>query len=496
MSRHLFPALAASAFIALSPVAAQDIGELEALVDEGIAAIEDGKSKITIGSRSVEPGNVLLLEDISLKSNSGDPGELSTDWIRIAPLADAPGHVRITVAPEVLLKVVLPETEGTTDFILENQGFELTSNLMLGAAGKPAGQISAQRLALRAGDADHPMIKHVNIALDDLALEFTADEAARSGEGSFSVANMIADYDIQGPDGERIKMASSSDGIEISFAGAGIPEDDTELSEFLSTGGFVRLAMTSGPSTSQMASDSAEMPVSFTATSDGGEMGLVFDETGFDLDFDLGRILYRITPNENAPLPIPAFDVGLARMEVRMAMPVLPQEQASTGAIKIAFTDLTVGDALWSLIDPGATIPRDPVSLDIDLTSMVRLFKPLDQAEDGQSPMELGEFSDIRIRAMNASGGGASVTGSGAVDIDYSGPMPMPQGQIDVAIKGVQGLSQALVNLGLIEQMQAGMMMGGIMAFSKPGEEADSFTSLIEFRDGQVLANGAPIPIQ
>ena len=67
---------------------------------------------------------------------------------------------------------------------------------------------------------------------------------------------------------------------------------------------------------------------------------------------------------------------------------------------------------------------------------------------------------------------------------------------VDVSIKGVQTLAQSLVDLGLVEQMQVGMMMGGIMAFSKPTGEPDSFTSVIEFRDGQVLANGAPIPVQ
>ena len=71
--------------------------------------------------------------------------------------------------------------------------------------------------------------------------------------------------------------------------------------------------------------------------------------------------------------------------------------------------------------------------------------------------------------------------------------MPMPMGQVDIEAKGVTALVNKLVGLGLLDQMQAGMVMGMIMAFGKPGPEPDQYLAQITFTEQGILANGVPM---
>ena len=463
------------------------------MLDLGIDVLTREGASITIGRRAVEPGNVLLLENVRLEGE--DDGVLTTDWVRVTPMADAPGNITVTMAPEARLEAMIDGVDVPTVFILENQTFALTTNLITGAAGKPQVQLSADRLALRAGGAEHPLIRHLDIALDGLSFAFDADALTGSGTGDLSLASLIANYDILDPRGAKMTMQSRSERLDVKFAGANLQEGELDFEEFIGGGGFITASLLQGPSVTSFSSDSPEFPVTVDARSEDGRMDFALGAGGFDMGWTMGSVVYNIAPAPGA-LPIPPFEVKLGGTEARMTMPVMPTATPEPAVFRFSLTDLAAGDGLWSLFDPAKTIPREPWNIDIDLSAFVKLFQSLDKAEDGASPMDLGEISDVKVTAFNASGGGARLTASGAVDIDYSSPFPVPDGAINVDIVGVQTLAQALVGLGLIEQMHAGMVMGGIMAFSKPGEAPDTFSSLIEFRDGQVLANGAPMPIQ
>ena len=68
--------------------------------------------------------------------------------------------------------------------------------------------------------------------------------------------------------------------------------------------------------------------------------------------------------------------------------------------------------------------------------------------------------------------------------------MPAPSGAINIDIKGVSALIDNLIKLGIItddDAMGARMMLG---MFTRPGAEADQVTSVIEFKDGGLFANG------
>jgi hypothetical protein len=104
--------------------------------------------------------------------------------------------------------------------------------------------------------------------------------------------------------------------------------------------------------------------------------------------------------------------------------------------------------------------------------------------------------NSIDINALELTAAGASLTGTGAFEIDnsdtqtFSG-MPKPVGAVDLKLVGGNGLIDKLVAMGLLPEdqaMGARMMMG---LFTIPSGTPDTLTSKIEVNDqGHVLANG------
>ena len=105
-------------------------------------------------------------------------------------------------------------------------------------------------------------------------------------------------------------------------------------------------------------------------------------------------------------------------------------------------------------------------------------------------------MNSIDINALELTAAGASLTGTGAFEIDnsdtqtFSG-MPKPVGAVDLKLVGGNGLIDKLVAMGLLPEdqaMGARMMMG---LFTIPSGKPDTLTSKIEVNDqGHVLANG------
>ena len=99
-------------------------------------------------------------------------------------------------------------------------------------------------------------------------------------------------------------------------------------------------------------------------------------------------------------------------------------------------------------------------------------------------------LSDLTIRAA-----GAEITGNGAFTFDNSDlqtfdGLPRPEGEVNFAINGVNGLVDRLIQMGLIPEEQAMMPRMMLGMFATPVGD-DMLTSTIEINsEGHVLANG------
>jgi hypothetical protein len=169
----------------------------------------------------------------------------------------------------------------------------------------------------------------------------------------------------------------------------------------------------------------------------------------------------------------------------------------------LTLSDFTMSEALWSIFDPAAQLPRDPATVALDLTGKARvLFDFLDPAvaasleQSGEAPVELNALT---INKLLVSLVGTSLSGSGAFTFDNSDlatfdGIPRPAGQIDLKLVGANALLDKLIAMGFVadeEAMGARMMMGMLAV---PGEDPDTLNSKLEINNqGHVLANGQRI---
>ena len=197
------------------------------------------------------------------------------------------------------------------------------------------------------------------------------------------------------------------------------------------------------------------------------------------------------------PFPI-AGQIG--RSEGRIVAPVTETDGAVPVELRMTLEEVSLDEAIWALFDPQEQLPRDPMTVVLDLSGEAALSRdPLDIMRMMQvSPAEetLGRIENVELNELVVRAVGAEVTSSGAFEIDnedfetFPG-VPAPSGSVDLRVSGANGLIDTLVAMGLVPEEQAmgtRMMLG---MFGTPGEGEDVITSTIEVtEDGQVLANG------
>jgi hypothetical protein len=200
----------------------------------------------------------------------------------------------------------------------------------------------------------------------------------------------------------------------------------------------------------------------------------------------------------NLPFPV-SFD--MARAAFNLAMPVTKSDASQDFAFGFTMGDFTMADMIWGIFDPQGQMPRDPATIDLDLTGKAKLlFDLMDpEAAAAMGNAAPGELNAITINRLRVSAVGAEVSGTGDFTFDnadtttYPG-MPKPIGAVDLAASGLNGLIDTLVGMGFVpdqEAMGARMMLG---LFTVPGSTPDTMTSRMEFNaEGHILANGQRI---
>lgn len=198
-----------------------------------------------------------------------------------------------------------------------------------------------------------------------------------------------------------------------------------------------------------------------------------------------------------------AVTLDTAEWSGRVAMPLLQADAAQDAALVLRGTDVKPSEDLWALIDPAATLPREPVQLNIDLAARISPvvdllnFPALEELDrTGEMPVRLDALD---IAALDISAAGAAIAGAGGFTFDntdltsFEG-MPAPTGVVDFTLNGINTLIDQLIALGVLsnEDAMGGRMMLGMFARPVEGGGEDALTSKIEIdgESGQILANG------
>ena len=190
----------------------------------------------------------------------------------------------------------------------------------------------------------------------------------------------------------------------------------------------------------------------------------------------------------------------MAKGAFNLAMPVVKSDDPQNFAFGITLGDFVMSDMIWGIFDPTGQLPRDPATIELDLTGQAKLLVDyLDPEAAAQLAGPPGEVNTLAVNTLVVDAAGARLEGQGDVNFDNTDlttfpGMPKPVGVVNLSLAGGNGLLDKLVAMGLLpdeQAMGARMMMG---LFAVPGDTADTLNSKIEFtQDGQVLANGQRI---
>ena len=235
---------------------------------------------------------------------------------------------------------------------------------------------------------------------------------------------------------------------------------------------------------------------SVQTTTAGGNFGMALSQAG--LSYGGSQNDLAITANI-AAMPFP-ITLDMAKAAFNLAMPISKSDNPQDFALGITMADFKMADMLWSIFDPQGKLPRDPATIDLDLTGKAKLlFDIMDPEASAQMTGQPGEFQALNVNRLRVTAAGAEVSGTGNFTFDnadmttYPG-MPKPIGAAELAFSGINGLIDNLIAMGFVSDQDAigaRMMMG---LFTVAGSAPDTMTSRIEFNEeGQILANGQRI---
>ena len=168
--------------------------------------------------------------------------------------------------------------------------------------------------------------------------------------------------------------------------------------------------------------------------------------------------------NVSAPdeLPFPV-EAALSTFGFTFDVPLSQSEDPQDFELGMELRDLTVGEGLWNIFDPGEALPRDPATVALNLSGEVTpLFDFMDPQQAQQAAMSdlPAEIHAAVLNELVLRVAGAEVTGDGAFTFDNSDlqtipGVPRPEGQADFRMVGVNGLIDKLIQMGLIPEQQA-----------------------------------------
>ncbi|MEM9499747.1 MAG: DUF2125 domain-containing protein [Pseudomonadota bacterium] len=270
--------------------------------------------------------------------------------------------------------------------------------------------------------------------------------------------------------------------------------DSSDMDAMLAAGFAADGTFTFGANALTLSVESPEGPVEGSVVSGDSTISVGMSQDGLKYDILQNAVQVDMT---SAQFPAPV-NFNIARSTFNFLLPVSPSDTMSDYAFGFAMEGFEASEAIWSMFDPQAQLPRDPATIALDLTGRASLlldvFDPAAMA--GMTPTDSpAKIESLNINSLKVSALGADLSGTGNFTFNNdTGLFPQPVGAVDLSLTGGNALIDKLIGAGLLPEDQAmGMrMMMGLLAV--PGSAPDTLTSKIEINaQGHVMANGQRI---
>lgn len=472
---------------------------------------------VTEGARD-EAGDTLVLRDVAIAYTAPE-GELDLRFVAPEISLQATGDGRVRTTMSETMPITAEFNDDGDDVTLT--GALTTRDTEIVSSGTPAEMTHESRfgemvLALQTVTVDGDT-KDVPVALTFANMtsrqQITRADALRF-DAEVAADRMTVDADISNlnDDGEgpaSIKVSGSLDALR--GVSAGVVPLDINPAENMAA------ALRGGLDiTGTFAAETGRFEFDFSGTDDEGEPQQVagwytIDGTEFSVGLGEQGLKYQGAVDATAAemvmpeLPGP-ISYALADSTFDIQIPVLKSDEPAPFKVAYSIGGLTIADTIWDMFDPQKVLPRDPASLDIDVTGLLRLtmdlFDPAlaraaeaaEADDDAVSPQPF-EPVELALNKLALAAVGASFDSSGELRVPESGDMTKPVGHLNARIEGLNGLIDRLVQLGVVgnEEVTGYRMM--LAMFTRPAPEGgDALVSEFEFReDGGIFANGQQV---
>lgn len=449
-------------------------------------------------------GGALTVSDVVMSMSLPEgAGNFAMEISELSFADNGDGTVSVQIPPVMPVKMMMsaPEAEDVSLALnYRTDGFAMT------VSGDPANMnydYSANQLEMSLSDlvveGEQLDIGKAIVTMTDLAGQ-TAMKIGnlRMTEQSMTSGAVSYDIDFADPEGSgRMVMSGKVDSMGFTGSGSFPTEmDPGNMAAMLAAGfGFSGGFTYTGGSSSFNFQDRGET-VQTTSSSEKGSLTVAIDETQLLYAGDAMNMQMQMAGGD-IPFPI---ELAMAETGFKLKTPVSKGDQEQDFELSITLGDFSMSDMIWGIFDPAGQLPRDPATVAIDLSGKAKLFFDLMDPEQmvavESGEVMPGELNALSLNSLTLRAAGAELTGNGAFTFDNSDlstfdGIPAPEGSVDLALSGGNGLLDKLVAMGLLPEdqaMGARMMMG---LFAVPGEGEDSLTSKIEVKsDGQILANG------
>ena len=226
------------------------------------------------------------------------------------------------------------------------------------------------------------------------------------------------------------------------------------------------------------------------------------------LALDKQRLLYKTKSAQSNlflvmdALPFP-ISLSLAKAAANVLLPLNANPTAQPFNLGLSLSDFVMSDMMWALFDYEEILPRDPISLGLEVSGKIKLVHDIFSPEfiealgqDNSIPFEL---EHIDIGQLHLAGAGAALEGAGRFEFDNSDfetfeGLPRPMGRFETELKGGNRLLDQLIDIGLLPKSEAMAMRMMLSMFTVPGEGNDILKMLLEVtQEGRILSNGQRI---
>lgn len=341
-----------------------------------------------------------------------------------------------------------------------------------------------------------PNLKIKLIRIDGLSAQseqVTGEMTLADIQGSYLVtdtADVSSDFTIGGmalamvgaDSHSEFRLTAAMQDLTMTSTGQVLSAQD--LADALTQGAANSSTFTAAKSDFDVEVVDATGPTTVKGTLDSVQMTTAIDAQGLEYALDHKNLVLSIASPQ---IPVPNAELGFDALSFGLQMPVTQSETAEPFGFQSRLTNMTLSDQIWSMFDPAAALPRDPLNLVIDTYGMMKIT-----AEPAAQDVLPAQIESLNLNEFKLSLAGTELTGTGTGAMRY--PLdadPIPSADLNFKLLGANALMDRLVAAGFLQadEMMVPRMILAMIAQPDPAG-GDALMSRIEIKDQGIFANG------